>query len=96
MIRDRFEDIPKCPLMNRTPGRAETIVLPTAPRAARGLDIDESRIPNAPPYTAYVANLPYDVDSEEIMDFFGKLKVRKGLLKVNPKNYYHSKDTQQR
>ena len=79
MIRDRFEDIPKCPLMNRTPGRAETIVLPTAPRAARGLDIDESRIPNAPPYTAYVANLPYDVDSEEIMDFFGKLKVRKGL-----------------
>ena len=65
--------------MNRTPGRAETIVLPTAPRAARGLDIDESRIPNAPPYTAYVANLPYDVDSEEIMDFFGKLKVRKGL-----------------
>ena len=65
--------------MNRTPGRAETIVLPTAPRAARGLDIDESRIPNAPPYTAYVANLPYDVDSEEIMDFFGKLKVRGGL-----------------
>lgn len=57
-------------------GRSETIVLPTAPRAARGLDIDEDRIPNAPPYTAYIANLSYDVDVEEIMEFFGKLKVR--------------------
>ena len=65
---------------SRFSSRSETIVLPTAPRAARGLDIDESRIPNAPPYTAYVANLPYDVGSEEIMDFFGKLKVRRKLF----------------
>lgn len=58
--------------------RPETFALPTAPRAARGLDIDEDRIPNEPPYTAYVANLPYDVESEDIMLFFEQKK-----LKVN-------------
>ena len=68
---DDYDDSPRF-----SSGRSETIVLPTAPRAARGLDIDEDRIPNAPPYTAYIANLSYDVDVEEIMEFFGKLKVR--------------------
>ena len=71
---DDYDDSPRF-----SSGRSETIVLPTAPRAARGLDIDEDRIPNAPPYTAYIANLSYDVDVEEIMEFFGKLKVRQFL-----------------
>ena len=56
-------------------GAGAKIVLPTAPRAARGLDINEDRIPVDPPFTAYVANLPYDIEEEDIMGFFSKLKV---------------------
>ena len=83
---DDYDDSPRF-----SSGRSETIVLPTAPRAARGLDIDESRIPNAPPYTAYVANLSYDVDVEEIMEFFGKLKVRLKTYGAWPSLYLSSR-----
>lgn len=51
-------------------------MLPTAPRAARGADVDESQIPNCPPYTAYIANLPYDIEVEDVSIFFKGLKVR--------------------
>ncbi|XP_023210935.1 eukaryotic translation initiation factor 4B-like [Centruroides sculpturatus] len=51
------------------------IFLPTAPKAARGPDIDMSRIPTKPPFTAYVGNLPYDVNEEDIIKFFRQLKV---------------------
>ena len=54
----------------------EKIFLPTAPRAARGANVDESKIPNNPPYTAYIANLPYDIESEDIIKFFHGLRVR--------------------
>lgn len=59
----------------RSSSGPEQIVLPTAPRAARGPDISEDRIPKEPPYTAYVANLPYDIDEKDIMQFFSRLKV---------------------
>lgn len=51
------------------------MVLPTAPKAARGLDDYSDKIPQQPPYIAYLSNLPYDVDEEEIADFFKNLKV---------------------
>lgn len=51
------------------------MVLPTAPKAARGLDDYGDKIPQQPPYIAYLSNLPYDVDEEEIAEFFGNLKV---------------------
>ena len=54
----------------------EKLLLPTAPRAARGSDIDESRIPNNAPYTAYIANLPYDIEVEDVSKFFHGLTVR--------------------
>jgi hypothetical protein len=54
----------------------EKLLLPTAPRAARGSDIDESRIPNNAPYTAYIANLPYDIEVEDVSKFFHGLSVR--------------------
>ena len=48
-------------------GRSEEkFVLPTAPRAARGPDMSDERIPKDPPYTAYIANLSYDVDTEVV------------------------------
>jgi translation initiation factor 4B len=67
MDDEGFDDRPK-----------QQIVLPTAPRAALGPDIDDDRIPKRPPYTAYIANLPYDVDEEQIKEVFEKarLKVR--------------------
>jgi len=65
MDDEGFEDRPK-----------QQIVLPTAPRAALGPDIDDERIPRRPPYTAYIANLPYDVDEEQIMEVFERAKLR--------------------
>ncbi len=65
----------------RGSGRPQQIVLPTAPRAALGPDISDERIPKEPPFTAYIANLSYDIDEEEIMQFFSKLKVRTTLKK---------------
>ena len=50
--------------------------LPTAPRAARGPDVDISKIPDGPPYTAFLGNLPYDVDKDDILEFFSHNKVR--------------------
>lgn len=54
----------------------EQFVLPTAPRAARGSGIDESRIPRGPPYTAFIANLSFETNVDEITRFFGKLNVK--------------------
>merc|ERR1712168_1139223 len=65
MEDEGFEERPK-----------QQIVLPTAPRAALGPDIDDERIPRRPPYTAYIANLPYDVDEEQIMEVFERAKLR--------------------
>lgn len=38
--------------------------------------MDESKIPNAPPYTAYIANLPYDIEVEDVSRFFHGLTVK--------------------
>merc|ERR1712226_1109098 len=56
--------------------KPETFVLPTAPRAARGPDMSDDRIPREPPFTAYIANLSYDVDTEVVMGFFSELKIK--------------------
>ena len=77
----------------RGPGRGgggsgpQQIVLPTAPRAALGPDMSDERIPKDPPYTAYVANLPYDIMEEDLMNFFSKLNVRFGLNTSVPRTY---------
>lgn len=49
--------------------------LPTAPRSARGPDVDLARVPCIPPFTAFLGNLPYDVTDEEIERFFRGMKV---------------------
>lgn len=54
----------------------ERLVLPTAPRTAREPDVDPERIPREPPFTAYIANLPFEVDDEDIIRFFQDLKVK--------------------
>jgi len=49
--------------------------LPSAPRASRGVDIDLSKLPPHPPYTAFLGNLPFETDEEDIVNLFRGLKV---------------------
>ena len=44
--------------------------LPTAPRAARASDVDESKVPTEPPFTAFIGNLPFEISSDELRRFF--------------------------
>ncbi|XP_023169556.2 eukaryotic translation initiation factor 4B [Drosophila hydei] len=47
--------------------------LPTAPRANRIFDDDS--IPHKPPFIAYINNLPFDANEEDIYDFFGSINL---------------------
>lgn len=65
-------------LENYDSGRPkQQVILPTAPKAARGIDDYSDKIPHQPPYIAYLSNLPYDVDEDEIAEFFSNMKVSK-------------------
>ncbi|RWS25308.1 Eukaryotic translation initiation factor 4B-like protein [Leptotrombidium deliense] len=59
-----------------TPSSTNKVILPTAPKAVRSSAIDESKVPNKPPYKAYLGNLPYEVSEEDIISFFKKLRVK--------------------
>lgn len=52
---------------------ARKSALPTAPRSARGTD--DERVPNAPPYVAYITNIPFEVIEEDIAEFFADMQV---------------------
>lgn len=49
------------------------ISLPTGPRASRTFDDDS--VPKVGPFLAYLSNLPYDLDEEQLEDFFSQLAV---------------------
>ncbi|XP_033732893.1 eukaryotic translation initiation factor 4B-like isoform X2 [Pecten maximus] len=49
--------------------------LPTAPKASRGPDVDMSKVPSSPPFTAFIGNLPYEASEMSIEEFFQKLNV---------------------
>lgn len=51
------------------------MVLPTAPKASRDYDDISDNVPKDPPFCAYLSNLPYDVEENEIADFFRDMKV---------------------
>ncbi|OXU29418.1 hypothetical protein TSAR_009296 [Trichomalopsis sarcophagae] len=53
----------------------EPIILPTAPRSARDMSVNEENIPSSPPFVAYISNLPYDVEEEDLIEFFQDMKV---------------------
>jgi len=72
---DEYDDAPPSRYGSRAAAQ-QKIVLPTAPRAALGPDLADELIPRDPPFTAYVANLPYDIDEEEIMEFFSNLRIK--------------------
>lgn len=49
--------------------------LPTAPRASRDPDYDDKSIPEEGPYTAYISNLPYDIEEADIILFFEEMNI---------------------
>lgn len=51
------------------------VILPTAPRATRSPEVDDEKVPKAPPFQAYISNLPYEVDENDIYEFFKNLQV---------------------
>lgn len=51
------------------------LLLPTAPKAAREEEDFASKVPDNPPYIAYVSNLPYDASEDEVLKHFGDLKI---------------------
>ncbi|XP_067014555.1 eukaryotic translation initiation factor 4B [Anabrus simplex] len=53
----------------------EKVVLPTGPRSTWGPEIDDSKIPKNPPFLAFISNVPYEVDEDEISAFFKDLKI---------------------
>merc|ERR1712158_2176 len=55
---------------------SQKIVLPTAPSATFGPDIDDDKIPRRPPFTAYIANLPYDVDEGQVQEVFERARLK--------------------
>lgn len=50
------------------PPRTQMIQLPTAPRASRILNDDT--VPYQPPFTAHLSNLPYEINEDELTEFF--------------------------
>ena len=56
-------------------GGVEKIVLPSAPRAARGPAYDDSEIPREPPFIAHIGNLAYDIGEDDIYKFFRDLEI---------------------
>lgn len=53
--------------------RIQVISLPTAPRASRILS--EDSLPQSPPYLAYLSNLPYDIQENDLYDFFANMTI---------------------
>lgn len=51
------------------------VQLPTAPRSAQPVSIDSSKLPDKPPYTVYLGNIPFDISEEDITKFLNKCKV---------------------
>lgn len=56
------------------------VILPTVPKSIRTPDFDVSKIPERPPYKAYLGNLPYEATEDEIIRFFKKLKINSVTL----------------
>ncbi|GAB6032367.1 Eukaryotic translation initiation factor 4B [Chamberlinius hualienensis] len=56
-------------------------ILPSAPL---GPNIDMAKLPNSPPYTAFLGNLPFDVQDKDIVAFFKNLRVGNVRVVRNP------------
>jgi len=62
------------------------VVLPTAPRSARGPTIDPSTISDHPPFIARVGNLPFQMADHDLEMFFSGLSILETKLEEDPMN----------
>lgn len=51
------------------------VQLPTAPRSAQPVNLDSSQLPDKPPYTVYLGNIPFDISEEDIIKFLKQCQV---------------------
>ncbi|CAH0553521.1 unnamed protein product [Brassicogethes aeneus] len=72
---DEVEDSYDGSYESRSSKSMANVVLPTAPKASRDYEDISDKVPMEPPYMAYLSNLPYDVDEEEISQFFKNMKI---------------------
>ncbi|KAM6176745.1 LOW QUALITY PROTEIN: E3 ubiquitin-protein ligase TRIM38-like [Erethizon dorsatum] len=66
--------------------RTDLSVLPTAPCASQGPNVDWSHLPKSPPYTAFLGSLPSDLTEDSLKDFFRGLNIREVYLPRDPCN----------
>jgi len=60
-------------------------ILPTAPRASRGSDVDEAKVPHSGPFQAYMSNIPYDMNEDDLVSFFQDLNIKEVRLPKDDK-----------
>jgi translation initiation factor 4B len=58
-------------------------MLPTAPKAALGPNIDLSLIPKTKPFVAHISNISYEADERQLRNFFKNLKIESVNLPTN-------------
>ena len=80
---DDYDDDPRSRLRNNRE-MPQTVALPTAPRKAREEGYNQDRVPRDPPFVAHIANLSYDIDTEDVMNFFGHLRIKGAILYSHP------------
>ena len=61
-------------------GKVDISSLPSAPRAQREGSFDPSKVPRSPPFTAYVGNLPFDTEDEDVTKMFVKNTVHHFIM----------------
>lgn len=62
------------------PSRVDRRALPTAPRASTQPRVEMSRLPSKPPYTAYMGNLSFEVEEDDVMEFFKRRNMKVYIL----------------
>jgi len=73
-VRDEAEE-EELDMFARPKKEINIAALPSAPRSARGINIDMSKIPNEPPFTAFLGNIPFDASEQEIESFFSGMQI---------------------
>lgn len=53
--------------------------LPKAPKSAQPISVDYDKLPEKPPYTVYLGNIPFDCSEEDITKFLMKCNVSRNV-----------------
>ncbi|RZF48870.1 hypothetical protein LSTR_LSTR003250 [Laodelphax striatellus] len=64
--------------------RTDELVLPKAPRSSRAAE-EDAKVPTTGPFYAYISNLAYELNEDELIDYFNHLNVNVKTVNL-PKN----------